>query len=205
VLTVSADRDQVERQVASGGLACPGCGGRLAGWGRARERRIRRLDGRLVRLTPRRARCRDCGRTHVLLPVTCLARRADEAAVIGAALEAKAAGAGHRTIALLLGRPPSTVRGWLRAFAARAELVRQAFTVLAAGLVTDPPLPGPAGAVLSDAVAAVAAAAVAAARFLGVGEVTRWHLAAAVTSGMLLAPSRAAGMINASWPWALGG
>ena len=30
-------------------------------------------------------------------------------------------------------------------------------------------------------------------------------LAAAVTSGMLLAPSWAAGMINASWPWAAGG
>jgi hypothetical protein len=54
-----------------------------------------------------------------------LARLADEAAVIGAALEAKAGGAGHRTGRSrgLLGRPPSTVRGWLRAFAARAELV----------------------------------------------------------------------------------
>jgi hypothetical protein len=141
----------------------------------------------------------------VLLPVTCLARRADEAAVIGAALEAKAAGAGHRPIAGLLGRPASTVRGWLRAFTGRAELVRQAFTALAAGLGTDPPLPGPAGSLPGDAVAAVAAAAVAAARFLSVGVVARWQLAAAVTSGMLLAPSWAAGMINASWPWAAGG
>jgi hypothetical protein len=122
----------------------------------------------------------------VLLPVTCLARRADEAAVIGAALEAKAAGAGHRAIAGQLGRPASTVRGWLRAFTAWAELVRQAFA-LAAGLVTDPPLPGPAGPGLADAVAAVAPAAVAAARFLSVGVVARWQLAAAVTSGMLLA------------------
>jgi hypothetical protein len=141
----------------------------------------------------------------VLLPAWCLARRADAAAVIGVALEAKAAGAGHRAIAGLLGRPASTVRGWLRAFTARAELVRQAFTALAAGLVTDPPLPGPAGTVLGDAVTAVAAAAVAAARFLGVGEVARWRLAVAVTSGMLLAPAWAAGMINASWPWAAGG
>ncbi len=135
----------------------------------------------------------------------CLARRADEAGVIGAALEAKAAGAGHRPIAGMLGRPPSTVRGWLRAFTASAEGVRQAFTALAAGLVTDPPLPGPAGSALADAVAAVAAAAEAAARFLAVGEVARWRLAAAVTSGMLLVPGRAAGMINASWPWAAGG
>jgi hypothetical protein len=141
----------------------------------------------------------------VLLPVTCLARRADAAEVIGVALEAKAAGAGHRTIASVLGRPASTVRGWLRAFSVRAEVVRQAFTALAAGLITDPPLPGPAGSALGDAVAAVAAAAGAAARFLGVGVVARWQLAAAVTSGMLLSPSRAAGLINASWPWALGG
>ena len=141
----------------------------------------------------------------MLLPVTCLARRADEAAVIGLALEAKAAGAGHRRIALVLARPPSTVRGWLRAFAVSADRVRQAFTALAAGLVTDPPLPGPAGSALADAVAAVAAAAAAAARSLGVGEVARWRLAAAVTSGMLLAPSWAAEVINASWPWAAGG
>jgi hypothetical protein len=55
----------------------------------------------------------------VLLPAWCLARRADEAAVIGAALEAKAAGAGHRTIAGLPGCPASTVRGWLRVFTGR--------------------------------------------------------------------------------------
>jgi hypothetical protein len=205
VLTVNADRDEVERRLAGGGLSCPECGGGLAGWGRARERQVRGLDGGVSRLTPRRARCRGCRRTHVLLPVTCLARRADEGAVIGTALEAKAAGAGHRTIAGLLGRPASTVRGWLRAFAASADRVRQAFTALAAGLVTDPPLPGPAATALGDAVAAVAAAAAAAARFLSVGEVARWQLAAAVTSGMLLAPSWPAGMINASWPWAAAG
>jgi IS30 family transposase len=34
--------------------------------------------------------------------------------VIGHALAAKAAGAGFRTIATRLGRPPSTVRRWLR-------------------------------------------------------------------------------------------
>lgn len=205
MFTVSADGADVERQLTAGGLACPACAGVLGGWGWARQRQVRGLDGKVSRLTPRRARCRDCGRTHVLLPAWCLARRADEAAVIGIALEAKAAGTGHRPIAVLLGRPVSTVRGWLRAFTAAADQVRQAFTSLAAGLVTDPPLPGPAGSVVADAVAAVAAAAAAAARFAGVGEVARWRLAAAVTSGMLLAPSWPAGMINASWPWAAGG
>lgn len=202
VLTVSADRDDVERQLESGGLSCPACGGVLAGWGLARERRVRGLEGPAGRLTPRRARCRGCQRTHVLLPVTCLARRADETSVIGMALELKAAGAGHRPIAARLGRPASTVRGWLRAFARGAEQVRRHFTALAAGLAGDPPLPAPAGSPLADAVAAVAAAAVSAARLLAVAAVARWHLASAVTCGLLLAQPWPTGVINANWPWA---
>jgi hypothetical protein len=206
VLTVNADGDDVERHLAGGGLACPACGGVLAGWGWARQRPVRRLDGPPARLTPRRARCRECRRTHVLLPVTCLARRADETAVIGMALELKAAGAGHRPIAAALGRPASTVRGWLRAFAGRAEQVRSYFTALAAGLLAgDPPLPGPAGSPLADAVAAVAAAAVSAAGLLAVVGVARWHLASAVSCGLLLAPARPAGVSNANWLWAAAG
>ena len=138
----------------------------------------------------------------MLLPVTCLARRADEAAVIGLALEAKAAGAGHRVIAGRLGRPASTVRGWLRAFTRRAEQVRLVFTALAASVVTDPPLPAPAGSPVADAVAAVAAAAAAAGRVPGVGTVARWQLAAAVTCGLLLAPAWPARVANTSWLWA---
>jgi len=204
VLTVSADRDDVERRLGAGWLACPACSGVLAGWGWARERRVRGPGGVVSRVRPRRAVCAGCGRTHVLLPVMCLARRYDEAGEIGLALEAKAAGAGHRTIAGMLGRPPSTVRGWLRAFAAAAGPVRRSFTALAAGLAADPPLPAPAGSPLADAVAAVAAAAAAAARFLAVGEVARWRLAAAVTCGLLLAPSWPHEVINTSWPWAAG-
>ena len=154
---------------------------------------------------PRRARCRGCGATHVLLPAWCLARRADAGEVIGLGLEAKAAGAGHRTIAARLGRPASTVRGWLRAFAVRAEQVRSVFTALAASLVTDPPLPAPAGSPAADAVAAVAAAAAAAARVPGVGTVARWQLAAAVTCGLLLAPAWPARVANTSWLWAAPG
>ena len=85
------------------------------------------------------------GATHVLLPAWCLSRRADAGEVIGQALEARAAGCGHRKIAERLVRPSSTVRGWPRAFARRAEQVRLVFTTLAASLVTDPPLPAPAG------------------------------------------------------------
>jgi len=205
VLTVNADQDVVERQLGGGELACPSCGGVLARWGKGVARRVRLPGGeqdRHVVLVPRRSRCRECGRTHVLLPAWCLARRADCGEVIGFALEAKAAGAGHRVIAERLGRPASTVRGWLRAFSARAEQVRSVFTALAASLVTDPPLPAPAAAPISDAVAAVAAAAAAAAAVPGAGTVARWQLAAAVTCGLLLAPSWPARVANTSWLWA---
>ncbi|MGO9078073.1 MAG: DUF6431 domain-containing protein [Streptosporangiaceae bacterium] len=202
MLTVNADRGVVERQLGGGELACPWCGGVLARWGKGAARRVRVADGPDVVLVPRRSRCRGCGRTHVLLPAWCLARRADAGEVIGRAVEAKAAGQGHRVIAGRLGRPASTVRGWLRAFTARAEQVRGVFTALAASLVTDPPLPAPAGPAAADAVAAVAAAAAAAARVPGVGMVARWQLAAAVTCGLLLAPSWPPRVANMSWLWA---
>jgi hypothetical protein len=77
VLTVNADRDVVERQLGDGELACPSCGGVLARWGKGAERRVR-LPGvpgeeqaRHVVLVPRRARCRQCRATHVLLPAWC--------------------------------------------------------------------------------------------------------------------------------------
>jgi hypothetical protein len=137
--------------------------------------------------------------THVLLAVSCLLRRADGAEVIGAALRAKAAGRGHRPIAAGLGRPVSTVRGWLRAFARNAERVRAVMTAL---LVPLDPLTGPApvcGSVFADAVEAVGACAAAARRRLGaVGAVSAWQLAAAVTGGRLLAAAGPSRWINTS-------
>jgi hypothetical protein len=140
--------------------------------------------------------------THVLLLVDALVRRADMAAVIGSALLAKAAGFGHRAIAAGLGRAPSTVRGWLRRFAERAEPVRSAFIALAVTLVVDPVLADPAGTVFADAVAAIGAAASAAARRFGVPVVSGWRLACAVSTGGLLAPGWPVGSANTSWPWA---
>src|SRR6266705_1513216 len=129
MVTVGADAGVVERRLAAGRLRCPGCSGRLAGWGHARERVIRGEGGIGWRLRPRRSRCGGCGVTHVLLPVSCLLRRADGVAVIWAALAGKAAGLGHRPVARRLGRPESTVRGWMARFASRTELIRGLFTV----------------------------------------------------------------------------
>ena len=187
MLTVETDVGAVEERLGSGRLACPGCSGLLAGWGHARGRWVRGADG-VLWVVPRRSRCTGCRATHVLLPVVLLLRRADTAAVIGAGLTAKAAGAGHRLIAALLGRPRETVRGWLRRFAGRVEPVRAVFTRWCRDLAPDPVLPGPAGSAWADALAAVLAAAAALAARFGIGEVAVWQAAVAVSGARLLAP-----------------
>lgn len=203
VLTVGSDPAEVEARLSSALLRCPGCAGRLAPWGHGRSRVVRGDGPVRWRLRPRRSRCVGCGATHILLPVFCLLRRADVVEVIGAALVATAAGWGHRRIGLLVGRPQSTVRGWLRRFSARAGPVREAFTGLACALVPAPGLPEPAGCEIADALAAIAAAGAAARSRWGESlfTVSAWRLAAAVTSGQLLAARLPAELINTSRLW----
>jgi hypothetical protein len=204
VLTVGKDCVEVERWLTRGGLACPVCHrGRLRPWGYGRARVLRGDGGLRWRLRPRRGMCCGCGRTHVLLPVTVLGRRADAVAVIGAALRWAAAGWGHRRVAERLGRPAATVRGWLRRFRARAGPLRAAFTALLCTVDADPRLPEPAGSLLADAVAAIVAAAAAVGRRwdAAVFAVSPWPVAAAVTSGRLLAPGSTVELINTSRPW----
>lgn len=187
MVTVGNDAGAVEERLRSGRLVCPGCAGVLAAWGRARARSIRDTAGSL-RVAPRRSRCTTCGGTHVLLPVSLLLRRADTVAVIGAALEAKATGAGYRRIVAGLDRPAETVRGWLRRFAGRLEPVRVVFTRWCRALEPDPVLPGPAGSRWADAVAVITATAAAVGDRFFLGEVAVWETASAVSSGRLLAP-----------------
>lgn len=188
MVTVEADVDVVERRLAAGELSCPVCGGVLAGWGRARPRRLRGSDGPM-RLCPRRSRCTGCGVTHVLLPVTALLRRADAAEVIVSALAAKASRrVGVRRIAAELARPVETVRGWLRRFAERAEAVRSVFTVWLAAVDADPVMPEPAGGPIADAVTAIAAVAAAVTVRFVVPTVPLAVAAVAISGGRLLAP-----------------
>jgi len=86
---VVGDPLQVEAALAAGRLACPDCSGRLRGWGHARTRTVRQRHGPALWVRPRRVHCPACTRTRVLLPGTCLPRRADATEVIGAALVAK--------------------------------------------------------------------------------------------------------------------
>jgi hypothetical protein len=192
VLIVDPDPDRVEQDLAAGVLGCPDCAGALGRWGFARRRRLRDVAGWLE-VRPRRGRCRVCQATHVLLPSVALLRRVDLARVIGVALLAKAAGRGHRQVAAELGVPATTVRGWLRRLAERAEQVRSHFTRLAGWL--DPQV-GPItarGSPLGDAVEAIGTAAVAAARRLGPA-VGPWEFASGATGGRLL------GNTNAPFP-----
>lgn len=187
MLTVGKDAREVERKLGAGLFACPVCGGRLAPWSHGRARVVFGTGSLRWRLRPRRARCAQCGVTHVLLPVSVLARRRDEAGLIGRALGLAAGGVSCAAIARLLGRPAALVRAWAGRLAGRAGQVRAVFTVLAAALDPDPPPIAPAGSPLADAVAAITAAAAAFARRFLV-TVSPWELASAVTSGSLLAP-----------------
>jgi Domain of unknown function (DUF6431) len=183
LLTMVSD-EQLEADLAAGAAGCPGCGGRLLRWGFARSRELRMRDG-VRSVTPRRASCQGCGATHVLCPSWSVPRRRDGAEVIGEALARAAAGEGHRPIARRLGRPPGTVRGWLRAARSRAESLRACGARWAYAL--DPELSAvtPAGSELGDAVEAVMLAVRAFVLRSGHRQVGPWERAVCFTGGLL--------------------
>jgi hypothetical protein len=122
----------------------------------------------------------------VLLAASMLLRRADGVVVIGAALLAKAAGAGHRSVAAGLGRPVGTVRGWLRRLARRAEQVRALFTGLLHALDPTAGQLTPTASACGDALQALGAAAAAASRLFGPR--CPWQFASSASGGLLLGP-----------------
>lgn len=218
VLTVAADRDLVERQLADGLLMCPECGtGVLGGHGWVPSRWLRRGDGRVVLLKAhatgpekasgtvadglRRGRCKGCGVTHVLAPPQVLFRRLDETSVIGEVLAARAGGRGYRAITGLLGRAAAgtvglaaelaMVRRCVGRFTVNAGRLRAAFTALVHQVDVSPPVVTSGRGAVAEAVSAVGEAAAAVRRLLGtaVAAVSPWEVAAAVSHGRLLAVS----------------
>ncbi|QFZ78361.1 hypothetical protein GFH48_38255 [Streptomyces fagopyri] len=189
MVTVEVTAAAVEQRLSAGELSCPDCGGVLARWGWGRLRGLRGPDG-VVSVRPRRARCRDCEATHILLPVLSLVRRADAVEVVGAGLELAAAGWGCRRIAERLGRPVTTVRGWLRCWSRRVGRTAAVFTSLLVALADDPAamLPTAAGSAAQDAVCAVTGFAFAARARLEMLKVPTWLLVSAACHGRLLAP-----------------
>lgn len=167
---------------------CPGCGhGRLtfAGWWPKRTRRGRVDIHRVLCMN------KACGKSHSCWPDLLVGRRIDLAQVIGEALEAKAAGSGHRKIAGGLGIPKDTVRGWLRRFALIAPRLTARLIEVAAA--ADPAVRAPPeGDPFTVAVAWVGIAAAALASLSG-EPVDRWPFAVMVCAGGLLAlPAEAA-------------
>jgi hypothetical protein len=194
-LIVCAEEARVEAELVDGLLGCPSCREVLGPWGHARERVLRCRSGDRL-LVPRRARCRGCLGTHVLLPEVVLLRRQDEVVVIGEAIEASVAGEGCRSIASRLGVPADTVRGWLRRFVGRAELIRALFTRCA--VVLDPLLGSvlPAGSGVADALEAVAVAA--RAWVLRFGPRPVWQIVSRLSAGALLSRNTSS-LATAAW------
>ncbi|MGO9905318.1 MAG: transposase [Solirubrobacteraceae bacterium] len=183
MLIVCAGQVRVEAELVGGLLGCPSCRAVLGPWGHGRERVLRCSVGDLL-LRPRRARCRGCAGTHVLLPGVALLRRRDGVSVIGAAIEAKVAGEGHRQIARRLGVHADTVRGWLRRFAERAARIRAHFTRWAVALDVELGAVLPAGSGIADALEAIAVAVRAWVLRFGPGD--PWRIAGVLSGGVLL-------------------
>jgi hypothetical protein len=201
--TVSHAARIVEAQLAAGRLQClePGCGGELRPWWYGVRRPVAGLGGVVELVRPRRAACRSCGRTRVLLPDTMLRRRGYGCEVIGAALVAAARGVPWTRVAAQLGVPFETVRGWLRRFSRRAELVRAWLLGLLDVLVDDPRLPaGQAGPVAGALSVLAALHAQMPARWPLVASLSPWQLASRLSRSGLLSPAWPPGAINASSP-----
>lgn len=173
--------------VLSAGMRCPACAGGLGSWGSYR-RRVR-VGRAMFELLVRRACCAGCGRTHALLPGFVLARRLDAVDAIGCALGMAVEGRGCRPIAVALGRAATTVRGWLRRFRSRADLLRGWFVGLAVEMAEPPARAPPDASPLGLLVRAIADAFLAARLRLGPGAVTGgvWAFCSASTTGGLLA------------------
>ena len=122
--------------------------------------------------------------SHSLLPDVLVSRRVDLASVIGWALEAKAAGVGHRPIAGQLGVPAATVRGWLRRAAATGGQV--AVRLLKVAREADPAGRDPPGGGGIAMLVGTAAAAAQAWSGLSDEPVEVWRFAVAHTAGRLL-------------------
>ena len=195
-MIVVACPERAERILQAGNMGCPRCTGRLRPFGHGRTRTVRGRSTATLRVTPRRARCGDCGGTQILLPATLTVRRADSTEVIGAALAAKAGGAGFRAIAATLARPVSTVRSWLRRVPDQharwlyERAVDRAVQIDRELLVGPGPYPTVLGqypTVLGQALNLLAGAALRYRKLLGLPD-TPWALIGFFAQGRLLAP-----------------
>jgi hypothetical protein len=128
----------------------------------------------------------------VLLPDTVLRRRQYSVEVVGAGLLAAAGGWPWTKVAAELGVPYQTVRGWLRRFAGRAELVRAWLSGLLLRLVDDPRVPAGQAVPVADALVVLAA--------LREQLPVRWPVVAALTAWQLVARLSRCALLAPRWP-----
>ena len=188
-MVIVADQDAAGQALAASSMPCPSCsGGSLRPWGYARTRVLRGLHGARHRLRPRRARCRACGATHVLLPSDALARRIDTLQVVMVGLLTHHGGTGARRIAADLDVPVDTVRSWVRSAGAHAPWLREQASRWAYRMDPAHPPIQPTGSPLGDALNALGHAAAATTRRVA-RPLTAWQLIGLISVGRLLAPA----------------
>lgn len=185
-MLIVLDPVEADAQLRRGELACRHCGRPLSPWGWARSRAVPGPGVSSVQVHPRRARCRACAVSEVLLPARILPRCAASSELVGQVLLAAVRGHGHRRIAADLGLPVDTVRRWLRRARANANWLWQRGIALAIQL--DPSLPPfrAQRSALAYAVDALGLAAAASVRRFG-PQASPWAAIAVVCAGGLLA------------------
>ena len=174
---------------------CPSCSKPMVFW--SGYWRDLRAEGRCAKAWVRRARCKDCGVSHGLLPAFLLVGRLDVVESVGEVLEAVMAKmSGVRPAAARVEVPYTTARGWRRRFERTAERWAVAFSALAVEL---------GGAVLTPladaggrALEAIRAAWEAATALPGWAALGAWRFASAVSGGRLIAT-------NTDSPWLIVG
>jgi hypothetical protein len=190
---IARDEELAQLALTDGTLGCPhsACGGSVYRDGYARTRRVRIRESGQRELRPQRVACRRCGRTNVLLPAWCVPGRCDDAETIGVALLAATQGQGHRSIAARLGRPATTVRGWLRAARNNADALRaRAWSLQGQVEPQSEARVRPTGTPLGDALSGLAEAAAAAKRRFGADRyaTSLWEHIVLISGGRLLRP-----------------
>jgi hypothetical protein len=187
VQTVRGDEASVERRLSEGRLRCA-CAGVLGPWGHARARVVRSVTGSMA-VRPRRARCRACLATHVLLPASLFSRRAFAGVLMWGSVVARAAGVKIAAIAARIAVAASTVGSWLRRIAGRAGWWRQILMGLLAGLDASNRRLVPTGSPLADGLTVLdAVLAVLRTRAAAMSTLTAWELASHLTRAHLFAP-----------------
>ena len=186
-MLICLDPSTAALELTTGALGCPrtGCDGKLAPWGWARPRQLR--GDPASRYRPRRARCRSCRHTQVLVWARSYPRRPDRVETVTTVLLAAANGLGHRPAAATVGLPATTVRDWIRRARVNAEAVRCHATVLVHAFDPLAAALEPTGTPLGDMLDAVGRAVTAAACRLG-PRAAPLQRALVMTHGAILSP-----------------